>query len=234
MPDPALRFAVGDPSGQSSNSWRVWLKRDGDVYIACRDNYRELKVSLHGRRWRVGVTAEGATATRHLRTPKADRAWMTWDRPEPVGGITMGYRVLFLPTELAITPALRPAQSWKDVEFVPAASEGCVTVATVTLNEPSHRMEVDGAIDQYHGFLTAPTGGEAQLTLHSEVFGDAFRKALANAYQEGRKRADAAGVGIPPGGRMFLVGAGGSDGSPFAAEVNFHRPDPDPLKLAES
>lgn len=233
MPDQVLRFAIGDPCGQSSNSWRVWVKRDGDVYIACRDNYQELKVSLHGCRWRVGVTAEGAAATRHLRAPEADRAWMTWDRPEPVGGITMGYRILFLPSELAITPALRPARSWKNVEFVPAASEGCVTLATVTLNEPGHRMAVDGAVDQNHGFLALPTGGEVQLTIHTETFGDAFRKALADAYQEGRDRTEAAGVRVPPGGRMFLVGAGGSDGSPFAAEIDFHRPDLDPPKLEE-
>ena len=71
------------------------MRPDADVYIACRDNFRELKVSLHGRRWRVGVTAEGAAATRHLRPSDADRAWMTWDRPDSVGGITMSYRILF-------------------------------------------------------------------------------------------------------------------------------------------
>jgi hypothetical protein len=63
MPDPTLRFAVGDSVGLSSNSWRVWAKRDDDVYIVCRDNYKELKVSLHGHRWRVGVTDVGAKAT---------------------------------------------------------------------------------------------------------------------------------------------------------------------------
>src|SRR5437764_10439611 len=56
---------------------------------------------------------------------------------------------------------------------------------------------------------------------------------LFRSYQEGCKRTRDAGVEIPEGGRMFLVGQGGSDGSHFAAEVNFHRPDPDSLGLAD-
>jgi ribosomal protein S3 len=41
-----------------------------------------------------------------------------------------------------------------------------------------------------------------QLTLHTEMFAQAFRRALATAYQAGRERSEAAGVKIPLGGRM--------------------------------
>ena len=41
-----LRVAVGTPTGPSTHSWRVWVQ-DQDVYVKCRDNLRELKVSLH-------------------------------------------------------------------------------------------------------------------------------------------------------------------------------------------
>ena len=27
-------------------------------------------------------------------------AWITWDRLEPVGGVTMGFRILFFPSEI--------------------------------------------------------------------------------------------------------------------------------------
>jgi hypothetical protein len=144
----------------------------------------------------------------------------------------MGYRILFLPSELALGPSLRPVKSWQGVEFVPAAGEGDVMVATVTLNEPGARTAVDGALDQHHGFLPLPDGGEMQLTLHSETFGDQFQRALGLAYREALKRSEDAGVEIAEGDRIFLVGHGGSDGSHFAAEVNFHRLDPDPLELA--
>ena len=42
------------------------------------------------------------------------------------------------------------------MEFVPGAPEGCVTIATVTLNDPGAHMAVDGAIEQHHGFLPLP------------------------------------------------------------------------------
>jgi hypothetical protein len=38
----------------------------------------------------------------------------------------MGYRILFLPSELAITPPLRTSRSWKQVEFIPPAAAGYV------------------------------------------------------------------------------------------------------------
>jgi len=235
MPEPTLRFAIGDPAGLSSNSWRVWVKPDGDVYIACRDNYRELKVSLHGDRWRVGLTSEAAGATSHLHPPDADRTWATWDRPAPVDGITMGYRILFLASELAVTPDLRSTRLWRSVEFFPGATVGGVTIAAITINEPGRRMAVgmDGRLldEQRYRFLSIPTGGQVQLTVHSEPLGEDFRRSLAAAYTQGRALTAAGGYEPPATGRMFLAGEYG--GSHFAAEVNFHRPDPDSLRLAE-
>jgi hypothetical protein len=43
--DKPVRFAVGAPSGITSNSWKIWATKSG-VYIACRDNFKETKVSL--------------------------------------------------------------------------------------------------------------------------------------------------------------------------------------------
>ena len=42
-----VRFAVMNKNGLSSNAWRVWTEKAGDVYIACRDNMKDLHVSLH-------------------------------------------------------------------------------------------------------------------------------------------------------------------------------------------
>lgn len=42
-----VRFAVRYPGGQMSNTWRIWEETAGDVYIKCRDEMREMKVSLH-------------------------------------------------------------------------------------------------------------------------------------------------------------------------------------------
>jgi len=66
MTDRTIRFALGEASGLSSLSWRVWVS-GADAYISCRDNYRVLKVSLHrSGRWRIGLTSAGADATAHF------------------------------------------------------------------------------------------------------------------------------------------------------------------------
>jgi hypothetical protein len=234
VPDQAIRFAVGDPDGLSSNSWRVWAQPDGDVYILCRDNYRELKVSLHGERFRVGLSDEGARATSHLRAGGENRAWDVWDRPAPMGGITIGYRILFLPSELALTPDLRPERDWRAVEFVPSTQVGAVTVATVTINEPGYEMTVAGPdrvplVDQHHGFIPLSDGRRVQLTFHHETLADEMLGTLRGGYAQARATSETAGAVPGPTGRIFLVGS--NPHGHFATEVNYFRPDPDPLGM---
>lgn len=65
-----LRFAVGRPDGASSNSWKLWTVPAGDVYVACRDNFRDMKVSLHASgRWRLGFTERAINGRPDLLTP---------------------------------------------------------------------------------------------------------------------------------------------------------------------
>jgi hypothetical protein len=45
--DKPARITVGDPNGLTSNSWRVRVEQKSELYIACRDNFKEIKVSLH-------------------------------------------------------------------------------------------------------------------------------------------------------------------------------------------
>ena len=42
-----IRFAVLWKNGQTSNTWGVRVEKEGDVYIYCRDNMKEVKISLH-------------------------------------------------------------------------------------------------------------------------------------------------------------------------------------------
>jgi len=80
--DRPVRFAVGNPKGLTSNSWRVWAEKKCELYIACRDNFKETKVSLHASgRWRMGYTTEAIAKNPSLVSPGDDRAWEIWDRP---------------------------------------------------------------------------------------------------------------------------------------------------------
>lgn len=104
-----VRFAVGPPNGFTSNAWRIRTTKHGDVYIACRDNFREAKVSLHASgRWRMGFTTEAVVKTRNLFPTDQNRAWEVWDEP-PVSlpNTVIAFRLLFPPSELAVRPEQR-------------------------------------------------------------------------------------------------------------------------------
>ncbi|MCY4557224.1 MAG: hypothetical protein OXF79_12770 [Chloroflexi bacterium] len=45
--DSPIRFAVMREDCLSSNALRVWVGSDGSAYVACRDNMKEMKASLH-------------------------------------------------------------------------------------------------------------------------------------------------------------------------------------------
>lgn len=73
-----LRFTVGTPTGASTNSWKVWVRGD-NIYVACRDNFREIKVSLHASGiWRVGFTDDFVRQRPDILPVGMDRAWKKW------------------------------------------------------------------------------------------------------------------------------------------------------------
>jgi len=73
-----LRFAVGAPGQRSTNSWKVWV-RGNDTYVACRDNFRQIKVSLHASGiWRLGFTETLANAKPEMLPKGGDRVWKKW------------------------------------------------------------------------------------------------------------------------------------------------------------
>jgi hypothetical protein len=69
-----LRFVVGHPEGLTSNSWIVWTSKRGDVYISCRDNFTEAKVSLHASgRWRMAFTETAVAENSNLLSREGKR-----------------------------------------------------------------------------------------------------------------------------------------------------------------
>ena len=107
-----IRFAVGAPDGLTSNSWRLWTTRAGDVYIACRDNSLGKNV-------------------RQLRCDE-DRAWEVWDQPPAVlPQAVIAFRLLFLTSELAVRAEQRTPREWARVTHLEAGPPGKLTAVTV-------------------------------------------------------------------------------------------------------
>jgi hypothetical protein len=200
------RFAVGDPAGASSNSWRVW-KQKQDLYIACRDNFRETKVSLHASgRWRMGFTSEAIADAPHLLGDNQNRAWEIWDRPdETLPSTVVAFHLIFATSELAVHPEQRATADWKDVIFVEAAPTGKVTVATLFITSATARLRHETEPSFVLGTWALADGRCAQLVFHGDPEGT-LPELIASSVRSARGATLAKGVDIPEGAYGYFLG----------------------------
>lgn len=131
--DP-VRFAAGTPEGPSSNSWRLWVHGE-DVYLACRDNFREIKVSLHASgSWRVGYTKQFAKARPDVIPEGQDRAWQKWE-PElnEENPAVIAFQLVFPSQALYLGPTDRKGWTSKVVFVEPPLDPKNMTVVSVAV-----------------------------------------------------------------------------------------------------
>jgi hypothetical protein len=129
-----FRVAAGTPAGRSGNSWRVWTT-GGDAYVACRDNFREFKVSLHASGiWRVAFTEQALQARPDLALPSGDRVIhrYTSDQADRTRAV-VGFQIVVLKAGLYLQPEQR--RNWpSSVLFVEAPdAPDEMTVLTVAV-----------------------------------------------------------------------------------------------------
>jgi hypothetical protein len=217
-----VRFAIGSPDGFTSNAWRMWTSKRGDIYIACRDNFKEAKVSLHASgRWRMGLTTEAVEKNTRLLSSDENRAWEVWDKPaEVLPGLVIALHLVFPTSELAVRPDLRRLAEWKDVVFIEAAPPGTGVLTLVTLfvtrgdpdllpssGEPSFRLASLDIGENRRAQLVACVAPEANIP-----------KIIADCVAGARKSAESQGIELPKeaygyffgrrdDGSRFLVGA---------------------------
>ena len=202
-----VRFAVGHPDGLTSNSWRMWTSKNGDIYIACRDNFKEAKVSLHASgRWHMDFTTEAISKNPKLLQPDKNRAWDVWDKPPAtLPDSVVAFQLIFPTTELAVRPEQRTAKLWERVLYIESALPGKVTIITlfVTKGAPTFKHESDPSFC----LASFAIGDErrAQLIAHTDTsdgLDDFVEKGVAKA----RKQTESAGVRIPREGYFYLFG----------------------------
>jgi hypothetical protein len=130
-----FRFAIGTPSGPSSNSWVVTTPSSGNVYLKCRDNFSEVKVSLHkSGKWRFAQTEDAASARPDLVRPGQDRAITKWDPPEGWGHKpVVAFQVRVPRAGLYLGPAARTGWKRKVVFVEPHRDPRLVTVVHVSI-----------------------------------------------------------------------------------------------------
>jgi hypothetical protein len=217
-----VRFAVGSPNGPTSNSWCVWTTPAHNLYISCRDNFTETKVSLHASgRWRMGFTTEALKKYKELLLPDQNRAWEVWDEPPPsLPDTVIAFRLLFPRSELVVRPEQRKPKGWAKVIHLEAAPPGKITVVTafLTLGEPSLQHESEPSLCL--ASFDIGNGRHAQLVVHGDPELD-MAELIERSVSQVRAQAKARGIQIPVGACAYFLGRW-TEGSRllFCATVN--------------
>lgn len=218
-----VRFAVGPPGGLTSNAWRIWTTKAGDVYVACRDNFKEAKVSLHtSGRWRIGFTTEAVAKNAQLLGCDQNRAWEIWEKPPAaLPGTVIAFRLIFPTTELAVASDQRAVTEWAEVIHIEAAPAGKLTVLTLFITSEDVVLKHESEPSLCLASLDVGNGLRAQLVAHGDPEGD-WLDLIERAVVEARRQAEIAGLAIPASAYGYFFGHQ-SNGSRFLVGARLNR-----------
>lgn len=220
----AVRFAVGSPDGMTSNSWHMWIQKSGDVYIACRDSFKEVKVSLHASgRWRMGFTTEAIAQNKTWLSNEQNRAWDVWDKPpESLPNTVVAFHLIFPTSELAVRPEQRTSKEWsKNDIFIEAAPPGKLTVISlfVTTGDIALTHECEPSFCLAH--LEIGNGRYANLIAYGESENN-LPQLIELSVAEARRHAELSGKAMPKEAYGYFLGQR-EDGSHFLFGARINR-----------
>lgn len=171
-----LSFRITSPLGLFSGEWRLWATRHSDVYLASREQAKDLKVSFH----QSGVCRYAYTKEANVPAVLPDRLMTRWRRPPPQQrGSNLYTRLAWLafPTDYLSRGKVAPRLGSK---HVPAAPFGQATYVEVCLS-PDSLEHIRGALPNRSDLrveLHAPLGSGESLwvfSYHGEWQGEDFR-----------------------------------------------------------
>jgi hypothetical protein len=179
-----LRLAVGTPIGASSNSWKIWV-RGGHVYVKCRDNFSEFKVSLHSSgEWRFALTDEAVRARPDLRRSDGDRVLSRRTLSDgDFSTVQVGFQIIMLRHSLYLNRSHR--KKWPPtVVFVEEPElETDITVLSVTVVPGRDPIKLPaGTYGIVVGLLALDADRSVQVTATQES-GDNIRPLLRAAFE---------------------------------------------------
>jgi hypothetical protein len=202
-----VRFAVGSPDGITSNSWKV-LTHKGNVYVSCRDNFQEAKVSLHASgRWRMGFTETAVHKNVKLLSPGRNRAWQVWDRPPPsLPNTVIAFRLVFPTSELGIRLEQRAPSKWKDVIYIEAAPPGKLAVVTLFVTIGDVVLRADSEPSFCLASMDMGNNNQhAQLVAHGMPEGD-LPTVIDRTVVEALSRSESRGIEVPSEAYLYILG----------------------------
>jgi hypothetical protein len=203
----AARFAVGLPVGNSTNSWKIWVDPKGDIYVTCRDNFRETKISLHvSDTWRMGFREKAIEKRPTLIGEHKDRIWEKWKKPiESAPGVIMALHLFFPPSELIVRPELRKQKDWRGVIFIEPAPPGNVTVATLFICEGEKNITFGTSPGFCLAAMKIDESRVLQVIVHEDPEGQ-FPLLIERGIEHARREARQAGINLPDEACVYLWG----------------------------
>ena len=136
-----VRFGVLGRNGLSSNSWGVYSENSGNIYVACRDNMKALKISLHqSGKQHIAFTSESG-----LEMTEGSRFWDQWWDPQLQNDtkIVPSFSLMFPSWGLGLNQATRDANPkvWgKNQLLVEAAETPEATVVSFVFTDDDLEM----------------------------------------------------------------------------------------------
>jgi hypothetical protein len=216
------RFAVGDPNGLTSNSWIVKSHSVSGIYIACRDNFNEAKVSLHPKGkgdWRMAFVSKEIA---QKMTGDTKREWSVWaEPPELLPNLVVAIHLYFPTSEIVVPPELRKASKWKNVIFIEAGPPGKMTIVTLFITtgnlNPIHESEPSFVLASFEiGY-----NRYAKLVAHAENEGN-IQELISHGVSTAHELAKSKGLQPPKGSFAYFFGER-QTGARFIFGARMHR-----------
>jgi hypothetical protein len=202
-----FRFAIGRPEDElTSNSWKVWTHQQS-IYIACRDNMKDAKVSLHPApvKWRWHFNKEIVLGNPIFQG--RTRTVTEWDEPPPTlaDGTIKAFRILFATSELAVRSDQREPKDWENVFRIAPGPPGKAVIVTLFINETDteirHQFEQSGHIAALDIDGRRRAHVVANLEQESGIL-----SLIESTVLEARTRAERQGANLPSTAYGFFLG----------------------------
>ena len=140
-----IRFAVRGKGGFTSNLWGVQVKRKGDAYIYCRDEWKDQKISLHASGKQHISFNENAPG---IKSYIGGRFMNQWWEPQHTQKAVATLRLLFPPWGLSLnTQKSEKFQTkWgRNDVLIPAHDEMVTVVSFVIVDDGTRLKKEDGS-----------------------------------------------------------------------------------------
>ena len=232
-----IRFGVKRRNGLSSNSWRVWVEKSDDIYIICRDNMKELKISLH----KSGKQHIAFSSDSDQRMEDGSRFWNQWWEPpfDKVSMVVPTFHLLFPSWGLGLTEAIRQQNPkvWDNNQILLDAAESPkATIVSFILTDDSeiHFNTIKQMPSLALGTLDA-SAGKKLWVLASHVPEGNMKELAAVSIDEVTKLGESKALEEMPDGHIFGLAVsgptdnGGTYFMPFPARI--HRESDELLKV---